>query len=258
MPSPSLPRPAHPRCLSSLPLPLRRAGAALLLALSFFLVLPAGAPASPLRSADTAVSRAAAPAAPAPRLRSAAEGGGFPEPFWISLLSAVVGGAAGALAADLVAGGGRLRRWKMEEEGWELRALGKLIVGPVAAVVLLTLNPPGEAWWSLAATAALAGLGAEALLLAMVASRKALAAELGREAAEEGARRTVALAGEQLRTLRRIALDARGAAPAGSPLVAAEGSSHDEPGAAEPWERAVSAYAERAAAELERVSARYP
>jgi hypothetical protein len=88
------------------------------------------------------------------------DGAGFPEPFWLSLLTVVAGGAAGAAAANRLAGPGR-----RGDGGWAAGALPTLVVGSTAAVVALTLNPPGHAWWSLAATAAAAGLGAEAVVL---------------------------------------------------------------------------------------------
>ena len=97
----------------------------------------------------------------APRLNAATDGAGFPEPFWLSLLTAVGAGAAGAMAAGRLAGGRRAAAG-----GWAARALPAVTVGSTAAVVALTVNPPGAAWWSLAATAAAAGLGAEALVLA--------------------------------------------------------------------------------------------
>src|SRR5687767_1823964 len=157
-------------------------------------------------SAGTAQPAAGAgtPAAGRPRLRAVSEGGGFPDPVWASLLTAVMGGVAGAAAAERVAGGAR-RRQAAGEPG--SGALEKLVVGSVAAVALLGLNPPGDAWWALAGTALAAGAGAQALLLAVAHARRAQAAELGREAADEGARRTALLAGEQIETMRRLAVE---------------------------------------------------
>jgi hypothetical protein len=180
---------------------------------------------------------------PAPeraRLRPVSEGGGFPDPVWLSLLTAVAGGVAGAAAAERVAGSAR-RRPAAGEPG--SGALEKLVVGSVAAVALLGLNPPGDAWWALAGTAVAAGAGAQAVLLAVTHARLALAAELGREAADEGARRAALLAGEQLETLRRLAVEG-GMAGGGAP---AEGAA---------WERMLDVYAERARAEVMRVARR--
>lgn len=154
---------------------------------------------------------------------------GFPDPFWLSLLTAVAGGVAGAAAAERLAGRRRARAG--HEPGGA--ALETLVVGSVAAVALVSLNPPGGAWWALAGTAAAAGGGAQALLLAVAHSRRALAAEQARAAAEDAARRTAVLAGEQIETLRRLAVD-----PAAATADRAA------------WERALDVYAERARAEL--------
>jgi hypothetical protein len=123
-------------------------------------------------------------------------GPGFPEPFAWSLLAAVLGGALGALVADMVPGGARLRHWKRGEGGWLLGALGKLIVGSASAVVLLTLNPPAGSWRMLAGSAVLAGLGGEALLVSVVSARRAHDAERDRESlrAELSRRRVEVLA----------------------------------------------------------------
>ncbi|HEU4561121.1 MAG TPA: DUF4257 domain-containing protein [Longimicrobium sp.] len=117
------------------------------------------------------------------------------------LLVIVLCGALGAFAADLVADGGRLDRWKKDGEGWTLGFLGKLIVGSVAAVILLSLNPPTN-WWQLVGTALAAGVGGEAILLSIIASRKAEGAEKDREHAEATARGITALAQERLATLK--------------------------------------------------------
>jgi len=182
---------------------------------------------------------AGTPAAGRPRLRAESEGGGFPDPVWASLLTAVLGGVTGAAAAERVAGA--RRRPAAGEPG--SGALEKLVVGSVAAVALLGLNPPGGAWWALAGTALAAGAGAQALLLAVAHARRALAAELGREAADEGARRTALLAGEQLETMRRLALE--GAMAGGGTGAGGEA-----------WERMLDVYAERARVEVMRVARR--
>jgi hypothetical protein len=174
-------------------------------------------------------------AAPRERL----ETGGFPDPFWLSLLTAVLAGVAGAAAAERVCGGERTGR------PGAAGLLEKLVVGPVAAVALLGINPPGVAWPALAGTAAAGGAAAQALLLASAHARRAQAAEARRDAADEGARRTVVLAGEQMETLRRLAVEGSGMIGSGSaPAVG--------------WERALDVYAERARVELLHVARRAP
>lgn len=192
------------------------------------------------RSGSSAQPAADAPAAGRPRLRPVSEGGGFPDPAWASLLTAVVGGVAGAAAAERVAGGARRRPAAETGPG----ALEKLVVGSAAPVALLSLNPPGDAWWALAGTALAAGAGAHSLLLAVAHARRALAAELGRDAAEEGARRTALLAGEQVETMRRLAVEGGGLIGGGT---RADGDA---------WERMLDVYAERARAEVMRVARR--
>jgi hypothetical protein len=183
-----------------------------------------------------------------PRLHQGTEGASFPDPFWLSLLTVVAAGAAGAVAADAAAGAAR---WRRPDARGELGALGKVVVGSVAGVLGATVNPPGGAWWTLAATAAAAGVGAEGILLAAVASRHALEAERDRAAAEEGARRTVALAAGQVEALRRMARE-------GGIIGSGTGPGPVAGGADEPWVRAVDGWAERARAELELASRRYP
>jgi hypothetical protein len=134
-----------------------------------------------------------------------------------TLLVIVACGGAGALAADLVADGGRLDRWKSDEHGWTLGFLGKLIVGSIAAVVVLTLNPP-EGSWSLLGSALVAGVGGEAILLAIIASRKAQSAEEKLEQTENLNSRLVALSqnrGFIMAEAQRAASE-RFAAPAGA------------------------------------------
>ena len=168
-----------------------------------------------------------------PRGRPASDG--FPGPFWLMLLTVVVAGVAGAAGAERLAGAERTER------PGAARLLDRLVVGSVSAVALLGVNPPGDAWPALAATAATGGMAAQALLLAAAHSRWALAAEMGRDAADEGARRTTLLAGEQMETLRRLAIE--GAGMIGSGTAPAAG-----------WERALDVYAERARVELLRVA----
>ncbi|MFL5540313.1 MAG: hypothetical protein ACJ8J0_15085 [Longimicrobiaceae bacterium] len=181
---------------------------------------------------------AAAAAAGRPRLHAVSEGGGFPDPVWLSLATAVGAGMVGAAAAERLAGPAR------RGAAAGSAALEKLVVGSVAAVALLSLNPPGGAWWTLAGTALAAGAGAQAQLLAAAHARRALAAELGRDAADEGARRAALLAGEQVETMRRLAVEGGGLIGSGTRA------------AGDTWERMLDVYAERARAEVMRVARR--
>jgi heme A synthase len=124
----------------------------------------------------------------------------------ITLLIAVLGGALGALAADLVTDGGRIDRWKKDENGWTLGFLGKLIVGSVAAVIMSSVNP-AEMWWELAGTALGAGVGAEAVLLSIIAARKAESAEAARDQAEAHGRGIAEFADQRLEVLSSIAAE---------------------------------------------------
>ena len=121
-----------------------------------------------------------------------------------TLLIAVLGGALGAFAADLVTDGGRIDRWKRDESGWTLGVLGKLIVGSVAALIMSSVNP-AEMWWELAGTTLGAGVGAEAILLAIIAARKAESAEAARDQAEAHARNIAEFAEQRLSALKSIA-----------------------------------------------------
>jgi hypothetical protein len=158
-----------------------------------------------------------------------------PGPFWLSLLTAVGAGVAGAAAAERIAG--------PRGAAAPASALENLVVGSVGAVALLGINPPGGAWVALAGTAAAGGVAGQALLLASAHARRAAAAEVARDAADEGARRTAVLAGEQMETLRRLALDAGG--------MIGGGSAPDEA-----WARALDVYAQRARVELVHVARR--
>lgn len=160
---------------------------------------------------------------------------GLPGPFWLSLLAAVLSGVAGAAAAERIAGP---RGQKVPAS-----ALETLVVGSASAVALLGVNPPGGAWPALAGTAAVGGMAGEALLLAAAHARRAVAAELARDAADESARRTAVLAGEQLETLRRLAVDGGGMIGSGT-------------APADAWERALDVYAGRARVELMHVARR--
>ncbi len=134
---------------------------------------------------------------PADSARAVIDPVSLSDPQLVTLLVIVACGAAGALAADLVADGGRLDRWKTDPQGWTLGFLGKLIVGAVAAVVALSLNPP-EGSWSLVGSALAAGVGGEAILLAIVASRQAQGAEQEAEHQEEVTSRLAVLSQTRL------------------------------------------------------------
>jgi hypothetical protein len=133
---------------------------------------------------------------------------GFPEPFGVALLAMVAAGALGAVAADLVPDGRRLERWKRGEQGWLLRALGKMIVGTAAAVILLTLNPPAGAWAPLIGSALIAGMGGEALLVSVVSARKAADAERDREALRAELARRRAEVVEKVESIGELAIAA--------------------------------------------------
>ncbi|HET7464215.1 MAG TPA: hypothetical protein VFJ82_23360 [Longimicrobium sp.] len=185
-------------------------------------------------------ARGAAPAqpghgAPAAALRAQTAEDGLPRPFGLSLLAAVLSGVAGAATAERL-GGARAPTTPGA-------VLETLVVGSVSAVALLGVNPPGGAWSTLAGTAAAGGLAGRALLLANANARRALAAELARDAADEGSRRVAVLAGEQLETLRRLAVDGGG--------MIGSGTQPDEA-----WERTLDLYAGRARVELTRVARR--
>jgi hypothetical protein len=159
----------------------------------------------------------------------------------------------GAFAADLVTDGGRLDRWKNDNDGWTLGALGKLIVGSVAAVVLLTLNPSGDAWPPLIGTALMAGLGAEGILLSVVSSRKAQDAENARAAAEEEARRTEAMGRVQIDAVADFSIQESRRRLELNGLIISRGAGVGEAaeaGADAAFEEAVKEAAERAKAAL--------
>lgn len=137
------------------------------------------------------------------------ESSSLPGSLLASLATIALCGAVGAFAADLVTDGGRLDRWRADANGWALGFLAKLVVGAVAALILQTLNPPGGSWLTLIGTALAAGVGGEALLLAIIAGRKADQAEAAARSAGERERRTLARTGATLRSVRdRLATQA--------------------------------------------------
>lgn len=180
----------------------------------------------------------------------------FPAPLWLALLVTAAAGAVGAFAADLVTDGGRIEQWRRDEAGWSLGFVGKMIVGLVAAVVFLTLNPPGNAWVALVGTALAAGVGGEAILLAIVASRRAQAAETDASHKRVELRQTLDSWAENIRTFESVALAAV-TARAGTPVVAktisgAAGLDHDDPPDRGSPLAVISAYADHAVAEVRR------
>ena len=168
-------------------------------AASAAVLVPALLHAAPLRAHVGVVPRPAAASLAA---------AGFPEPFGAALLAMATAGALGAVAADLVPDGRRLERWKRGEQGWLLRALGKMIVGTAAAVILLTLNPPAGAWAPLIGSALIAGLGGEALLVSVVSARKAADAERDREALRAELARRRAEVVEKVESIGELAIAA--------------------------------------------------
>lgn len=134
--------------------------------------------------------------------------GGFPLPLWLAFAAVALCGAVGAFAADLVSDGGRIERPTRTDTGWMLGWPGKLMVGAVAALVTLVLNPPDRAWATLVGTALTAGAGGEALLLAIASKRQADAAEHDRDRAREQVRVITRTSYEQIEAARQSVLAA--------------------------------------------------
>jgi Protein of unknown function (DUF4257) len=133
---------------------------------------------------------------------------GFPSPFELALAAMILFGALGAFAADLVTDGGLVEPPHRGEQGIMLGALGKLVIGSVAAVVMLTLNPSGPDWPTLIGTALVAGLGGEFILLSIINARKAQDAENARQNAQEETQRVEAQAAAKLESVGRMAIEA--------------------------------------------------
>jgi hypothetical protein len=140
-------------------------------------------PASPTASGDAAAARAQAIRDSLDRAeaaRNAKDGGWsrFPRPKGWAVLAVIFFGALGALAGDLVADGTRLDRWRRDDTGWTLGFPGRLLIGMVAAmIVVLGLRPPNASWPVLISTALAVGTASEAILLAVMASWKVRMAE---------------------------------------------------------------------------------
>jgi hypothetical protein len=171
---------------------------------------------------------------------------GFPRPLAWAWALAALGGALGAVAGELVAGGGRIDRPRRDRNGWAPGVAGKMTVGAVAALIVLSLNPPDGSWLRLVGVGLGSGVAGEAVLLAILASRRAQAAEKEREAAEAQAALGATLAIEKIETFRALSLAARrGAAPG-----QAEAGRDEAPGELAEFDQIVNTYAERAKAEI--------
>jgi hypothetical protein len=106
----------------------------------------------------------------------------------------------GAFAGDLVADGFHISLVRRGADGLNLGFIGRLVVGAVAALITLNVNPP-EGWATLIGTALAAGVAGEAILKAVAESRRADKEETKRENAEVDAARNAGAAvaaGEQL------------------------------------------------------------
>jgi hypothetical protein len=197
------------------------------------------------------VATETAPGVPDPRTRS-----GFPEPLgWTWPLIAVFG-ALGAFTGELVAGAGLLdgsgpRRGRA---GLAMSLAGRLVVGAAAALFVLSLHPPNGSWFRLAGTALGSGVGGEAVLLGLLASRRAQSAVTELEAAQAQAALGATLAIEKIETFRALSLAARrGAAPEQDPAPSLpEDAAELGGGPAElaGFDRIINTYAERAKAEI--------
>lgn len=199
---------------------------------------------TPLRRAASAAALALLGSAPWAFPAAAQDPGGaqarpappFGTDDWTALLVIVALGALGALAYDLAADGGRLDRIRRDDQGWTLGWIGKLVVGVVAALVMLALNP-WDGWWQLIGTALTAGIGGEAILLAIAATRAAEREAKKARDADERTRAVAEMAAIRLETVRREALPAA-PAPGASPLESVSGGAEVEALPASAGERA--------------------
>ncbi|HYW06285.1 MAG TPA: DUF4257 domain-containing protein, partial [Longimicrobium sp.] len=177
-----------------------------LLALALF----AAPPLAGQDSAAVATTPAtAAPAAPAPATSVAAErtaadqkaaavrgdtaapvnhkDAEFPQPLWKALVLVALFGMLGAFAGDLVADEFSIASVRRNRQGWNLGFVGRLVVGAVAALVTVNVNPP-EGWATLIGTAAAAGVAGEAILKSITAGRRVEVEQTRREIAEGAAK----------------------------------------------------------------------
>jgi hypothetical protein len=147
-----------------------------------------------------------------------------------AVLAIILLGALGALAGDLVADGGRLDRWKRDDNGWLLGFPGRLLIGVVTAlIVVLGLNPPGGSWPVLMSTALAVGAASEAVLLSVMASWKARMAEQEKERVVTTTANTIQGAREDVRAV--------SAAAAGAGAEAKSFGASSETGVAEQIDR---------------------
>jgi|GEM_PF-3818035 len=160
---------------------------------------------TPTTAPPAATSPAASPATATPATAAAAESTGakskaaaargdtatrgshrdaeFPQPLELALLLVALFGMLGAFAGDLVADEFSIATVRRNTEGWNLGWVGRLVVGAVAALVTVNVNPP-EGWATLIGTAAAAGVAGEAILKSIASSRRAELESKGREIAE--------------------------------------------------------------------------
>jgi hypothetical protein len=133
--------------------------------------------------------------------------------------------------------------------GWA----ANLLIGAVAALIVLTLNPPGG-WAALVGTALAAGVGGEAVLQSIIASRRAREAEQ-REEATEGRLATVVETAKA--KLDGAAAQARTAAGAAAPTEDAGPRMAGVSGAppAAPWDAPLRHYVDDAKDDLDRIAA---
>jgi Protein of unknown function (DUF4257) len=208
---------------------------------------PTGAPAQPTQSppargtSERAISDAPFPAR------------GFPEPLVRAWVLVVLCGALGAFAGDLVADGGRIDDPRRDRTGWVLGFLGKMMVGGVAAMMVVSLKPPDSSWLKLVGTALGSGVGGEAILLSILSARKAQAAEKDLEAAEARATLGATLAIEKIETFRVLSLAARRNPAPDRTLQLPEPSvfgGGELPAAPSEFDAVINRYAERAKAEI--------
>lgn len=163
----------------------------------------------------------------------------LPAPFWLALLTMVLGGAVGAFAADSLADG-RIDAPIRDSRGWVLGVVGNLVIGAVAAVITLGLNPTSE-WWRVVATAVAAGVGGQAILLSGLAYNQAKRAESKLEDASK-------LHGHQLETFRELSLRAH--YRDGTGAEAADGLGKVSGTGEAVFEEIINTYASRARAEF--------
>lgn len=143
------------------------------------------------------------------RLEKPGGWGEFPGSAVTAVLAIILLGALGALAGDLVADGGRLDRWKRDDNGWLLGFPGRLLIGVVTAlIVVLGLNPPGGSWPVLMSTALAVGAASEAVLLSVMASWKARMAEQEKERVVTTTANTIQGAREDVRAVTAAAAGA--------------------------------------------------